>query len=44
MKRKVDKMSSKGMSPSYKEPMRPTKPNTTHDKGKPQDQKKGKRK
>lgn len=40
--RKKSPVSSKPVKPSYEEPMRPVKPNTTGNKGKPQDQGKGK--
>lgn len=42
MKRKQSPMPKKAVKPSYEEPKRPVKPNTTSNKGKPQDQ--GKRK
>lgn len=38
------KKASKPVKPSYEEPKRPVKPNTTSDKGKAQDQKKSKKK
>lgn len=41
-KRSKSSMPSKAVKPSYEEPMRPKKPNSTSNKGKPQDQ--GKRK
>lgn len=37
MKRKSSAMPSKPVKPSYEEPMRPVKPNSTSDKGAPQD-------
>lgn len=38
MKRKQSPMPKKAVKPSYEEPKRPVKPNTTSNKGKPQDQ------
>jgi len=35
MKRKSSPMPSKPVKPSYEEPMRPKKPNSNSDKGKP---------
>jgi len=37
MKRKASPMPKKAVKPSYEEPMRPVKPNSTSDKGKWQD-------
>jgi len=37
MKRKSSPMPSRPVKPSYEEPMRPVKPNSTADKGQPQD-------
>jgi hypothetical protein len=37
MKRKSSAMPSRAVKPSYEEPMRPKKPHSTSDKGKPQD-------
>lgn len=44
MKSKSKSMPSKAVKPSYEEPMRPKKPNSNSDKGKPQDQGKSKSK
>jgi hypothetical protein len=38
--RKKSPMPSKPVKPSYEEPMRPKKPNSNSDKGRPQDQRK----
>lgn len=45
MNRKKSSMSSKAVKPSYEEPMRPKKPNSNSDKGKPlsNDKAKGKK-
>ena len=38
MKAKSNSRQNKPVKPSYEEPMRPKKPNSTSNKGKPQDQ------
>lgn len=44
MKRKSSSMPSKPVKPSYEEPMRPKKPNSTADKGKALSNNKAKKK